>query len=252
MESYSIPPFIQSMSNPVNYFEDKKIINNFDEIYLNNIKEKFINIKRVKIDNFLDANFAEALYAYANINKDWVLASGIDKVKYEKSDIPQNNNINQLQIKNVNKAFGDDHFCYHFYRKMNEKNMSYFEFALRSTLNSEKFITLINNITNLKITKLNTLFMSKYKNGDFLSPHSDRGNGRLAFVINLTKNWKPQYGGNLHFMNDERTEIIDTFVAGFNNLTLFYVPEENGIPHYVGHVAPNVKYPRIAISGWFE
>ena len=154
MESYSIPSFIQSLASPINYFEDKKIINNFDEIYLNNIKEKFINIKRVKIDNFLDANFAEALYTYANINKDWVLASGIDKVKYEKNDIPQNNNINQLQIKNVNKAFADDHFCYHFYRKMNEKNMSYFEFVLRSTLNSEKFITLINNITNLKIRKL--------------------------------------------------------------------------------------------------
>ena len=53
MESYSIPSFIQSLASPINYFEDKKIINNFDEIYLNNIKEKFINIKRVKIDNFL-------------------------------------------------------------------------------------------------------------------------------------------------------------------------------------------------------
>ena len=105
----------------------------------------------------------------------------------------------------------------------------------------------MNKITGLELTHLTTLFISKYKSGNFLSPHSDRGNGRLAFVINLTKFWKPQYGGNLHFMNDDRTEILDTFVPEFNNLVVFYVPEGDGVPH----VDPNVKHNRFAVTGWF-
>jgi Rps23 Pro-64 3,4-dihydroxylase Tpa1-like proline 4-hydroxylase len=135
---------------------------------------------------------------------------------------------------------------------MNGTNMSFHEFSLRQILSSQNFINQLNEITGLELKKLTTLFASKYKSGNFLSTHSDKGNGRLAFVINLTKYWKPQYGGNLHFMNNDRTEIIDTFVPGFNNLIIFYIPPDIGIPHYVSHVINGVKYNRYAISGWFE
>ena len=229
---------------------EEKIINSIADY--TNYKTTFDNKKRLKIDNFLNRNFAESLYNACITEKNWILASGIDKNKYEKKHIPQNDKINQSQIKNVSSAFGKDQFSYAFYRSMNGEKMNYHEFTLRKILNSAEFIRILNEITNLNLTKLNTLFMSKYTSGNFLSTHSDKGNGRLAFVINLSKNWKPQYGGNLHFLNEDRTEIIDTFVPGFNNLTIFYVPENTGIPHYVSHVSPNVKNQRFAISGWFE
>ena len=117
-------------------------------------------------------------------------------------------------------------------------------------MSSPEFINYLNNITSLNLSKLNTLFLSKYKGGNFLSPHSDRGNGKLAFVLNLTKNWKPQYGGILHFMNNDKTEIIESFMPLFNNLMLFEVPE-NGIPHFVSHVVPYLRYERYSITGWF-
>jgi Rps23 Pro-64 3,4-dihydroxylase Tpa1-like proline 4-hydroxylase len=219
---------------------------------INELSAKFTLNKRLKIDNFLEINFAESLYRYAFLEKNWVLASGIDKNKYEKKHAPQFDKINNLQIKNVNQAFGKDQFSYAFYRGMNSQSMSLFEFKLRKILNSDIFLNFLNKITHLELTQLTTMFMSKYNSGNFLSTHSDKGNGKLAFVINLTKFWKPQYGGNLHFLNDSRTEIIDTFVPAFNNLVLFHVPEQNGIPHYVGHVSPNVKYSRYAISGWYN
>jgi len=219
---------------------------------VNNLKNIFENKKMLKIDNILNENFAEALYNSCILEKNWILASGIDKNKYEKKHMPQNDKINQAQIKNVSTAFSNDQFSYVFYRSMNGENMNYYEFTLRKILNSENFITLLNEITNLNLTKLNTLFMSKYISGNFLSTHSDKGNGRLAFVINLSKNWKPQYGGNLHFLSEDRSEIIHTFVPGFNNLIIFHVPENAGIPHYVSHIAPFIKNQRYAISGWFE
>ena len=106
---------------------------------------------------------------------------------------------------------------------MNNHKPSFLEYILRKHMSSPEFINYLNNITSLNLSKLNTLFLSKYKGGNFLSPHSDRGNGKLAFVLNLTKNWKPQYGGILHFMNNDKTEIIESFMPLFNNLMLFEV-----------------------------
>jgi Rps23 Pro-64 3,4-dihydroxylase Tpa1-like proline 4-hydroxylase len=184
--------------------------------------------------------------------KRWILSTGIDKNRFEKMDNNQTKKINSLQIKNVQKAFSNNSFSYIFYKSMNNtKTMSFLEYKLRKYLNSNEFINKLNEMTNLNLSSLNTLFLSKYISGNFLSPHSDKGNGKLAFTIQLTKNWKPQYGGILHFTNEERNEIIESYVPGFNNLMIFYVPENKGIPHFVSHVSPNVKYPRFAVSGWF-
>lgn len=226
------------------------MINEIEEVEY--LKNKFLSKNILKIDNFLKDSYAQLLYEYLYNNKEWYLATGIEKNKYEKKNIPQLNNINTLQIKNVNNAFAKDQFSYIFNRFMNGTNMSFYEFSIRQLLNSKTFINKLNEITGLNLTKLTTLFASKYQPGNFLSPHSDRGNGRLAFVINLTKNWKPQYGGNLHFLNESRTEIIDTIVPAFNNFVIFYVPEDKGIPHYVSHVVSGVKVNRYAITGWFD
>lgn len=241
---------------------DEEIINH-DENKFNNIlnieninnvnclKEKFKINNSIKISNFLNEQFANFLFHHAYSNKNWLLATGIENVKYLKPSTPLNDKINNKQIKTVNEAFGKDHFSYIFYRSMNSKNMTYFEFVLRQTMNSPEFINFLNEITGLQLVGLNTLFLSKYKNGSFLSPHSDKGNGKLAFVLNITPQWKPQYGGILHFMNDERTEIINSFVPEFNSFVIFNVPEPHGIPHFVSHVAPNVRFNRYAITGWF-
>jgi Rps23 Pro-64 3,4-dihydroxylase Tpa1-like proline 4-hydroxylase len=227
-----------------------KIINTIHDIEI--LKDIFNNENQIKISNFLNGEFAEKLFQYVLVEKKWILATGIDSIKYEKETTPVFTKINTLQIKNVNDSFGNNKFTYIFYRSMNNKHMSYFEFTLRNILNSSDFITLLNEITNLKLTHLTTLFLSKYKSGSFLSPHSDAGNGTLAFVINITKFWKPQYGGILHFMNENRTEIIRSYVPEFNSFVIFKVPENGGIPHYVSHVSPNVKYSRYAITGWFS
>jgi Rps23 Pro-64 3,4-dihydroxylase Tpa1-like proline 4-hydroxylase len=223
---------------------------------IQNIEElqSHFNLKqKLKIDNFLDSVFAEKIYQHIYLDKNWSLATGIDKMKYEKKITLQYEKANALQIKNVNSAFGNDNFTYIFNRSMNNNiNISYYEFTLRKILNSKDFIDKLNEITNLNLTKLTTLFLSKYKSGNFLSPHSDKGNGKLAFVIYLTKFWKPQYGGILHFMSNDRKEIIESYVPTFNSFIIFKVPEHVGIPHFISHVSPNVKYPRFAITGWFD
>ena len=222
---------------------------NFEDIM--NYKSIFEKNKKVQIKDILANQVAEILFKQAVNEKNWVLATGHDATKYEKRISKQFEKVNAIQIKKIQDKFKNDHFSYIFSRSMNNIQPSFLEYTLRKNMASEEFIHYLNEITNLKLTKLNTLFLSKYKGGNFLSPHSDNGNGKLAFVLNLTKNWKPQYGGILHFMNDTKTEIVESFTPLFNNLMLFEVPE-GGIPHFVSHVVPYVKQERYSITGWYE
>ena len=228
---------------------DSELINynqNLDEL-----KEEYEKLNIIQINNILDESLAEALFKQAFLEKNWILSTGFSKNKFQKPTSKQFENANSLQIKNVNNHFKNDEFTYVFHRTMNNNKPNFLEFCIRKQLNSEKFINMINKITNRSVTQLSTLFLSKYKSNHFLSPHSDKGNGKVAFVLNLSKFWKPQYGGILNFLDESRENIIKSFVPNFNNLILFEVPEDGDKPHFVSHVAPNIKHNRYAITGWY-
>lgn len=87
-----------------------------------------------------------------------------------------------------------------------------------------------------------------YSRGNFLTTHDDhvdREDRRLAYVINLTRRWRPDWGGLLHF-SDEEGSVLDTFCPHFNSLSLFTVPQR----HFVSYVPPFAMGERQAITGW--
>lgn len=230
--------------------EKKSIFN-----YTNNITKYEHHTLIFKINNILKFNFARILYTFITKlpNRFWYNVSCINNV-YNKLKIVNKNMLKIRKLKKLTEQkFVNNEFTFNFNKTMilTKNETSSIELYLRNALNSKEFIDYLNKITKLNLTKLNNLFLSKYNSGDFLSPHSDKNNGRLAFVINLSLNWKPYYGGNLHFMDEDRKEIIHTLTPSFNNLIIFEVPD-NGISHYVSHVIPNLKKSRYAISGWFS
>lgn len=91
-------------------------------------------------------------------------------------------------------------------------------------------------------------FISRYSSGDFLSRHSDHTKG-IAFVWNLTQDWRPEYGGNLSLI-DPDTQEIRTLIPQFNTLSLFNLQEE--VDHWVSEVSSFAPKERIAITGWFD
>lgn len=222
--------------------------------------ESFQKTHKLKIEQLLNERFAESLYQHIIRIPDTKLnvACGIRNTKYEKKMIPTLQKRNQDNINEANKTFSKGEFSYVFHRGMNNTpgEITQFESMLRLVLNSDEFKKTLSDITGLEITLLNTMFLSKYKSGHFLSPHSDKGNGKIAFVINLTKGWMPHYGGNLHFLSEDRTKIVETWTPTFNNMVIFYVPPDKdelfGLPHFVGHVAPGLKISRYAITGWYS
>lgn len=87
-----------------------------------------------------------------------------------------------------------------------------------------------------------------YTAGNFLKVHEDvtpDDDRRFAYVFGFTRNWTADMGGLLHFLDDDG-QIADTQTPGFNMMTLFRVPTA----HLVSMVAPWVREPRLAVTGW--
>lgn len=89
-----------------------------------------------------------------------------------------------------------------------------------------------------------------YQKGDFLTRHNDvvPTEGRVyAYVLGLTKQWHPDWGGLLQFFEPDGTPTI-SFAPQFNSLTVFDVSKI----HSVTYVTPFAKHKRLSITGWFR
>ncbi len=91
---------------------------------------------------------------------------------------------------------------------------------------------------------------TRYSAGQYLTRHRDEHpdeQRRLAYVINLSPEWHPDWGGLLQFYSDDGTPR-DAWAPVFNSLSLFDVKHV----HAVTYVAPFARQPRYAVTGWFR
>ena len=91
---------------------------------------------------------------------------------------------------------------------------------------------------------------SRYRPGHFLTAHDDsqtQMGRRAAYVLNLTPQWRPDWGGVLQFY-DERANVVRGYTPAFNTLNIFRVPQ----PHSVSWVTPLAGAPRYAVTGWLR
>jgi len=92
---------------------------------------------------------------------------------------------------------------------------------------------------------------TRYDAGCFLAPHDDAVEGKhriAAYVIGLSPDWRPDWGGLLQFPQAETGGVVHALVPSFNSLTVFRVPR----PHFVGVVAPFAAQGRYSVTGWLR
>ena len=115
-------------------------------------------------------------------------------------------------------------------------------------LNSREYVAFVQALTgDIRIRRVNAQ-ATRYRSGHFLRYHTDihSGEGRLyAYVINLTREWRADWGGLLQFI-DAKGEVTRTFMPRWNSLSLFAVPAG----HAVSLVSPWANSERLAITGW--
>jgi SM-20-related protein len=112
----------------------------------------------------------------------------------------------------------------------------------------EAFLSAMRRITGVE--EINRVYAqaTMYAPGSFLLAHDDHvdvENRRLAYVINLTRQWRPDWGGMLNFSEPDGS-VSDSFFPHFNSLSLFAVPQT----HFVSYVPPFAQGQRNAITGW--
>lgn len=143
-------------------------------------------------------------------------------------------------------ARGAPHLCYSFLRTDVMGRTSGTQ-TVRALVESEEFLALVRRITGLPANSVETMFASQYVTGDFLDAHTDEGGPRrqLAFVLNLSMEWREDMGGNLVF------DDAHTLVPRFNTLVLFDV-RGKGRNHKVTTVTAEADDARLAVSGWLQ
>lgn len=120
---------------------------------------------------------------------------------------------------------------------------------------SAEFLDLVNELTTISEVRHVDLYTTRFGPGHFLLPHTDakimlgpndrRIERRVAFVLNLTRGWKAEWGGLLLFLRPDG-QVSEAYVPCFNTLDLFLVPQS----HAVSFVCPFAKEARYAVSGW--
>ena len=118
------------------------------------------------------------------------------------------------------------------------------------TMNAEPTIALLNQITGLE-AEFCDMQATRYGPGHFLTVHDDREpskHRRFAYVLSLTKDWSPTWGGQLQFLDGAKRAVIDSYVPVFNALSVFRVPA----PHHVSQVASFAPVGRVSLTGWYR
>jgi Rps23 Pro-64 3,4-dihydroxylase Tpa1-like proline 4-hydroxylase len=123
--------------------------------------------------------------------------------------------------------------------------------AVVDFLNSPPFLDFARQLTGDPAIRMVSAIAVRYRQGHFLRLHNDHAGNEdraFAYVMNLSREWHPDWGGLLQFLDPAERRVVDTFTPLWNSLSLFRVPQ----PHVVSLVAPWAGTPRYSITGWFR
>jgi len=115
-------------------------------------------------------------------------------------------------------------------------------------MNSEGFLGFMRTLTGDDRVDLVDGQASRYRPGHVLTAHNDvsAGKNRLyGYVLNFTREWRADWGGNLVFYGPDG-HIDHGWVPAFNALNLFVVPTR----HAVTQVSSFAAKDRLSIVGW--
>jgi Rps23 Pro-64 3,4-dihydroxylase Tpa1-like proline 4-hydroxylase len=217
--------------------------------HLNQYKQDWEQDKIVTIKDLLVEEDADKLNDYV-LNVDdskwnYSLHPYMDG-RYIFNNTPENQEHITKGTKSALQCYNNGGFSYNFRRFEGYEQDG---IMFRQLLTCKQFTNLIQQITGTQVNDIVSAFMSAYNGNSFLSKHDDNSLGKMAFVYNLTKNWKTENGGLFQLFNEDWHTLKKTVTPTFNSFTFFSILN-NKAPHHVTKVNEQVQGKRIAISGW--
>lgn len=208
--------------------------------------------KWASIPHILSAQSADLLHHALTNEVSWKLrmAKGEDKAEYTEQQLSF---LSPQQQQMLAQKYHDADFIYMHYRLDKDfvdiTNKPSILHDVSDLFNSEYFLTAMKNLTGDEKINYADCRATCFRTGHYLKKHDDFRLGskrHYAYVLNMTKNWEPDWGGCLHIL-DHSNNISKTLPPQFNVLNIFRVP----VPHFVSSVAPYAKAGRLGITGWF-
>lgn len=117
-------------------------------------------------------------------------------------------------------------------------------------LNGPDFLGFVRAVTGDDRIDFADAQATRYRPGHVLTGHDDAAEGKnrlYAYVLNLTRDWRADWGGVLAFEGADG-HIEEGFAPAFNALNIFAVP----MRHAVTQVASFAPRDRLSITGWLR
>lgn len=212
----------------------------------------FESAKRIQILNIFKPVYADKAYHSLVKEVPWVLRL-LHKGKHTEFTNKQYSSFTPQQVAQLQADLSEMDFIYYQFSPLQEASpeetrRAYIYSALKY-IQSEQFISFISKLTGCNFIERVDVRGTCFSSGQFLKQHDDfnPGEHRLyAYVLNLSRDWKAEWGGLLHFLNSDG-DVTDTLIPHFNSLSLFATPA----PHFVSPIAPYAKGSRYSLTGWF-
>ncbi len=222
------------------------------------LAERYRQKNRIQIREALSEGAANDLFDILTRNTEWSLVWREADGHVETKRLPEMAAMppqQRTQIINAIYARAREQFAFIYQANLmaenyaSGRNPGHPLHRVFESLNGPDFIDLIRAVTGIETIVKADAQATLYGPGHFLNTHDDKIAGhkrRVAYVLNMTQNWNPDWGGLLQFYDDDGG-VEDAFVPRFNTLSLFTVPQS----HAVSYLPPFAPARRLAITGWF-
>ncbi|MDX2300518.1 MAG: 2OG-Fe(II) oxygenase family protein [Xanthomonadaceae bacterium] len=228
-----------------------------NEVEFEPYRLRFAQYGRVQVPGFLQAAAAERLHLCLRDEVPWTLAERSDGVartlpaaEYAALSETQRNAIYQRAYQGARDGFQFVYDSYMLVRALQEgRDPGLVLHLVLEFMNSAEVIEFARWFTGIPDIVAANAQATRYLPGQFLTHHDDedrKENRGVAYVINLSKGWHPDWGGLLQF-HDAKGGVAETLMPLWNSVSMFKIPQS----HSVSLVAPWAAQPRLAITGWF-
>jgi hypothetical protein len=220
------------------------------------LKEQFNLNKKVVIKDFLKEETANFLFDFLSGRESavyWYTAvlAGNDATGYEAEPnyFSHTDSIEDIETNEFAavQSFGRGFFSYSFDKTGEHPKSCTCEICnFTNLIQSSEIFGKIAEIFNAELKK-SVFYATRFKQVQFFAPH-EINSGKIGFRYELTKNWKPEWGGNTFFTEEDKIKEIIT--PSFNTLTLYDISSYNS--KFVSQVAAGVTDGVYSIEGYIK
>jgi SM-20-related protein len=218
------------------------------------IAETYRRDGRVHIPDVLTADSAARVHRCLEQETPFALLTGSGRAQVWPASLLTPQKEAELMTAAFSQARENFHYLYDAHN-MSEDGIAYpdpahYLAAVTQFLNSAPLLDFVRTIAGAPAIAFASAQATRYRPGHFLSQHDDGNEGGkriAAYVLNMTPNWRLDWGGALLF-SDRPGHIAEGYPPAFNALNMFSVPQT----HLVGLVSPFAGAHRLSITGWFK